>query len=115
MTEKQKIEKVLDVFHEYLKNSDEIEIFWSEKKKCYLCIVWELVDVGEDVREIKTGEEACSIFLSEIFMDQCMKYEIHKMYGSAKMNEEQMKETRDIMRVYLKKLPEYKSLLEEYI
>ena len=115
LTEKQKVETVLDVFRDYIEENTLIEIFWSEQQKCYFCINWEMADLNGDVWMLETGEKACKRFLDEIFTDQYMKFGLHKMPGINKLNELQMKETRSVMEKYLEQLPEYISIIDSYM
>lgn len=112
MQEKEKCEKVLRVFEDYLQKSPVPEVFWSEKKQCYYYVRHYEKDL-DDFYKVETAENLCGLLLDEIDMDVYMELKLDKQTGDGKMTPKGKEIALKRMDPYLNQLPEYAHLANE--
>jgi len=100
--EKQKLEQVISVFAERLKESDAFDLVWSDK------VGYVLLDIA---RRVDTAEELCRLMLEDTALDVLLLTENeHSMETADPL------ERAEIVRrwqPYFEQLPEYEYLREE--
>ena len=67
--EKQKLERVIAVFAERLKESDAFDLVWSDKVGYVLLDISTNYDHVDSARRIETAEELCRLMLEDIALD----------------------------------------------
>ena len=109
--EKQKLEQVISVFAERLKESDAFDLVWSDKVGYVLLDISTNYDHVDSARRIETAEELCRLMLEDIALDVLLLTE----------NEHSMETADPLERVeivrrwqpYFGQLPEYEYLRDE--
>ena len=109
--EKQKLEQVISVFAERLKESDAFDLVWSDK------VGYVLLDISPDynyvdtARRIDTAAELCRLMLEDVALDVLLLTENEHSIETA-----DPLERAEIVRrwqPYFEQLPEYEYLREE--
>ena len=67
--EKQKLERVIAVFAERLKESDAFDLVWSDKVGYVLLDISTNYDYVDSARRIETAEGLCELMLEDIALD----------------------------------------------
>ena len=67
--EKQKLERVIAVFAEWLKESDAFDLVWSDKVGYVLLDISPDYDYVDTARRIDTAEELCRLMLEDVAQD----------------------------------------------
>ena len=67
--EKQKLERVIAVFAERLKESDAFDLVWSDKVGYVLLDISTNYDYVDSARRIETAEKLCRLMLEDIALD----------------------------------------------
>lgn len=67
--EKQKLDRVISVFAERLKESDAFDLVWSDKVGYVLLDISTNYDYVDSARRIETAEELCRLMLEDIALD----------------------------------------------
>lgn len=112
MNEKEKIKRVLNVFHDYLQDSPVVEILFSEKKQCYYYMRHYSNDMDDLIR-VEDAETLCDLLLREIDMDVYLELKLDQRTGQCDVTPEAKKVALERMQPYLKQLPEYADLINE--
>lgn len=110
---KEKCEKILEVFHDYLDKHPVPDILWSNKQQCWYYVR----HYGRhmvDMEVIHTPEELCEMILYEIDADVYHEKDFHKIIGPFDdITPEVKAEALNRMEPYLEQLPEYAKLVYE--
>ena len=110
MEEKQKIERVLAVFSQYLKDTDFYEVFWSEKHGYILLgMSGNGTNVFDEASIIPTSEAFVKRMLTEIASDYFITTDSENTLKTATQPE--VVEIRQRWKPYMEQLPEYQYLL----
>ena len=104
MDRNEQIEKVIDVFGEYIDSIPEIDIAATRKGKYLFLIDDEMAD------EIESGEWLCNRLLGEIELDM----ELELKTDGEPIPQEYRQVLCSRLQPYLDKLPGYNHLLENY-
>lgn len=110
--QKQEMEKILEVFQDYLKESPYADIVWSDKLGyIWLCISLKKRTIEMEPEAIDDPEELCEILFKEVAQDvlELTKNE-HSIEESDLLEQA---EIRKRLSVYLQKLPQYCNIAEE--
>ena len=111
VTEKQKLEQVISVFAERLKESDAFDLVWSDKVGYVLLDIAPDYDYVDTARRVDTAEELCRLMLEDTALDVLLLTENeHSMETADPL------ERAEIVRrwqPYFEQLPEYEYLREE--
>lgn len=67
--EKQKLEQVISVFAERLKESDAFDLVWSDKVEYVLLDIAPDYDYVDTARRVDTAEELCRLMLEDTALD----------------------------------------------
>ena len=67
--EKQKLDRVISVFAERLKESDAFDLVWSDKVGYVLLDISTNYDYVDSARRIETAEGLCELMLEDIALD----------------------------------------------
>ena len=109
--EKQKLERVLSVFAERLRESDAFDLVWSGKVGYVLLDISPNYDYVDTARRIDTAEELCRLMLEDVALDVLLLTENeHSMETADPL------ERAEIVRrwqPYFEQLPEYGYLRKE--
>ncbi len=106
--EKQKLDRVLEVFAEYLKQRDHCDIAWSNK------IGYLILDFSSDidsVTPIGTAEDLCREMLVYIMIDVISMTKLEHTFKE--LNAIEQAEILRRWQPYFEQLPEYEYLREE--
>lgn len=106
MKEKQKIERVLTVFSQYLKDTDFYEVFWSEKHGYR-------TNVFDEASIIPTSEAFVKRMLTEIASDYFISTDLDNTLKTATQPE--AVEIQQRWKPYMEQLPEYQYLLDTLV
>ena len=109
--EKKKLERVISVFAERLKESDAFDLVWSDKVGHVLLDISPDYDYVDTARRIDTAEELCRLMLEDVALDVLLLTE----------NEHSLEtvdplERAEILRrwqPYFEQLPKYEYLRDE--
>lgn len=104
MFEQEKIEHVIEIFADFIDSTSDIDVALTRKNGYVLLIDSECSD------SIWTGREMCETLLHEIEIS----FRVEKELAPGKIPAELRPEMHQWMQEYLKHLPEYQDLLEEY-
>ena len=114
MEEKQKIERVLDVFSQYLKDTDFYEVFWSEKHGYILLgMSGDGTNVFDEASIIPTSEAFVKRMLTEIASDYFIATDSDNTLKTATQPE--AVEIQQRWKPYMEQLPEYQYLLDTLV
>lgn len=114
MEEKQKIERVLAVFSQYLKDTDFYEVFWSEKHGYILLgMSGNGTNVFDEASIIPTSEAFVKRMLTEIASDYFITTDSENTLKTATQPEAVA--IRQRWRPYMEQLPEYQHLLDTLV
>ena len=114
MEEKQKIERVLDVFSQYLKDTDFYEVFWSEKHGYILLgMSGDGTNVFDEASIISTSEAFVKRMLTEIASDYFIATDSDNTLKTATQPE--AVEIWQRWKPYMEQLPEYQYLLDTLV
>ena len=114
MEEKQKIERVLTVFSQYLKDTDFYEVFWSEKHGYILLgMSGDGTNVFDEASIISTSEAFVKRMLTEIASDYFIATDSENTLKTATQPEAVA--IRQRWRPYMEQLPEYQYLLDTMV
>lgn len=114
MEEKQKIERVLTVFSQYLKDTDFYEVFWSEKHGYILLgMSGNGTNVFDEASIIPTSEAFVKRMLTEIASDYFIATDSDNMLKTATQPE--AVEIWQRWKPYMEQLPEYQYLLDTLV
>lgn len=108
--EKQKLEQVISVFAERLKESDAFDLVWSDKVGYVLLDISTNYDYVDSARRIETAEGLCELMLEDIALDVLLLTENEHSIETA-----DPLERAEILRQwqpYFEQLPEYEYLRE---
>ena len=109
--EKQKLERVISVFAERLKESDAFDLVWSDKVGYVLLDIAPDYDYVDTARRVDTVEELCKLMLEDTALDVLLLTENeHSMETADPL------ERAEILRrwqPYFEQLPEYEYLRGE--
>lgn len=109
--EKQKLERVISVFTERLKESDAFDLVWSDKVGYVLLDISPDYDYVDTARRVDTAEELCKLMLEDTALDVLLLTENeHSMETADPL------ERAEILRrwqPYFEQLPEYEYLQGE--
>ena len=109
--EKKKLERVISVFAERLKESDAFDLVWSDKVGYVLLDISPDYDYVDTARRIDTAEELCRLMLEDIALDVLLLTENeHSMETADPL------ERAEILRrwqPFCEQLPEYEYLRKE--
>ena len=109
--EKQKLERVISVFTERLKESDAFDLVWSDKVGYVLLDISPDYDYVDTARRVDTAEELCRLMLEDVALDVLLLTENeHSMETADPL------ERAEILRrwqPYFEQLPEYEYLRGE--
>ena len=109
--EKQKLEQVISVVAERLKESDAFDLVWSDKVGYVLLDIAPDYDYEDTARRVDTAEELCRLMLEDIALDVLLLTENeHSMETADPL------ERAEILRrwqPYFEQLTEYEYLREE--
>ena len=103
--EKQKLEQVISVFAERLKESDAFDLVWSDK------VGYVLLDISPAYNYVDTAAELCRLMLEDVALDVLLLTENEHSIETA-----EPLERAEIVRrwqPYFEQLPEYEYLREE--
>lgn len=106
------IEKVIAVFHDYIKNTRYFDVLWSEKLGyIYLGgISCDRDDVCMAPMVLRDGESLCDEIVYHIANDVVeSRGKSHDLYLCT---EDEKKEIRDALAIYMNELPEYHHLID---
>lgn len=110
-TGKQKLERVISVFTERLKESDAFDLVWSDKVGYVLLDISPDYDYVDTARRVDTAEELCRLMLEDVALDVLLLTENeHSMETADPL------ERAEILRrwqPYFEQLPEYEYLRGE--
>ena len=109
--EKQKLERVIAVFAERLKESDAFDLVWSDKVGYVLLDISTNYDYVDSARRIETAEGLCELMLEDIALDVLLLTENEHSIETA-----DPLERAEIVRrwqPYFEQLPEYEYRREE--
>ena len=109
--EKQKLDRVISVFAERLKESDAFDLVWSDKVGYVLLDISTNYDYVDSARRIETAEELCRLMLEDIALDVLLLTENEHSIETA-----DPLERAEIVRrwqPHFEQLPEYEYLREE--
>lgn len=109
--ENQKLDRVIAVFAERLKESDAFDLVWSDKVGYVLLDISTNYDYVDSARRIETAEELCRLMLEDIALDVLLLTETEHSIETA-----DPLERAEIVRrwqPYFEQLPEYEYLREE--
>ena len=111
--EKQKLERVIAVFAERLKESDAFDLVWSDKVGYVLLDISPDYDYVDTARRVDTAEELCKLMLEDTALDVLLLTENeHSMETADPL------ERAEILRrwqPYFEQLPKYEYLRGELI
>ena len=114
MEEKQKIERVLTVFSQYLKDTDFYEVFWSEKHGYILLgMSGNGTNVFDEASIIPTSEAFVKRMLTEIASDYFIAIDSDNTLKTATQPE--AVEIWQRWKPYMEQLPEYQYLLDTLV
>ena len=111
--EKQKLERVISVFAERLKESDAFDLVWSDKVGYVLLAISPDYDYVDTARRIDTAEELCRLMLEDVALDVLLLTENEHSIETADPLEH-----AEILRrwqPYFEQLPKYEYLRGELI
>ena len=109
--EKQKLDRVISVFAERLKESDAFDLVWSDKVGYVLLDIAPDYDYVDTARRVDTAEELCRLMLEDTALDVLLLTENEHSIETA-----DPLERAEIVRrwqPYFEQLPEYEYLREE--
>ena len=109
--EKQKLERVIAVFAERLKESNAFDLVWSDKVGYVLLDISTNYDYVDSARRIETAEELCRLMLADIVLDVLLLTENEHSIETADPLERA--EIRRRWQPYFEQLPEHEYLREE--
>lgn len=114
MKEKQKIERVLTVFSQYLKDTDFYEVFWSEKHGYILLgMSGDGTNVFDEASIIPTSEAFVKRMLTEIASDYFISTDSDNTLKTA--TQQETVEIQQRWKPYMEQLPEYQYLLDTLV
>ena len=108
--EKQKLERVLSVFAERLRESDAFDLVWSGKVGYVLLDISPNYDYVDTARRIDTAEELCRLMLEDVALDVLLLTENEHSMETADPLERA--EIQRLWQPYFEQLPEYEYLRE---
>ena len=82
--EKQKLERVIAVFTERLKESDAFDLVWSDKVGYVLLDISPDYDYVDTARRIDTAEELCRLMLEDVALDVLLLTENEHSYRNSR-------------------------------
>ena len=109
--EKQKLERVIAVFAERLKESDAFDLVWSDKVGYVLLDISPDFDYVDTARRIDTAEELCRLMLEDVALDVLLLTENEHSIETADPLERA--EILRRWRPFFEQLPEYGYLRKE--
>jgi len=111
--EKKRLEKVITIFTEYLRNSPSAELLYSQKAGYVFIRIDSHNRLKSEVEVIGDAVQLCDLLLNEIYLDYCIEVSQEKSDMSA-MTDEHIVELRNRLASYKVQLPEYEELFSEY-
>ena len=112
--EKKRLDKVISVFAEYIRNSSSADLLYSEKVGYVLIRIDGHDRIKSEMDVISDAEDLCARLLNEIYLDYCIEVSQQKK-DMLVMTSEEIAELRKRFEPYMAQLPEYAEIAERQL
>lgn len=112
--EKKRLDKVISIFTEYIRNSASTDLLYSEKVGYVLIRIDGHDRIKSEMDVISDAEDLCEHLLNEIYLDYCIEASQSKK-DMLTLADEEIIALRKRLELYMIQLPEYAEVAEKLL